>query len=69
MATRQTTQRTPWRSFTDETEATNLMRSRNRVRRGRARLSVVVDGPNDGEFTVMDLPDAIDNGFLYRWER
>lgn len=31
-------------------------------------LRVVVDGPLDGEYSVMDVQDAIDNDFLYRWE-
>ena len=31
-------------------------------------LMVVVDGPLDGDFTVMSVQDAIDNDFLYRWE-
>jgi len=52
----------------DEDEARRLMASRNRTRRGRTDLAVMVDGPGDGEFTVMDLRDAIEGGFAYRWE-
>lgn len=53
---------------TDEDEARRLMVSRNRTRRGRTDLTVMVDGPGEGEFTVMDLRDAINGGFAYRWE-
>lgn len=55
-------------TFTDEDKARALMVSRNRTRRGRTELTVVVDGPNDGEFTVMGLREAVENGFAYRWE-
>jgi hypothetical protein len=30
-------------------------------------LAVLVDGPGDGDFTVMSLCEAIDGGFLYEW--
>jgi len=53
---------------TDENEARELMVSRNRTARGSAELVVMVDGPNDGEFTVMDLRDAVEGGFMYTWE-
>jgi hypothetical protein len=67
MANHNTT-RMAWRTTTDENAARDLMLIRNRSRRGRTDLTVMVDGPGDGEFTVMDLRDAIDNEFLYRWE-
>jgi hypothetical protein len=53
---------------TNEDDARNLMLSRNRTRRGRTDMAVMVDGPGDGEFTVMSLRDAIGGGFTYRWE-
>ena len=31
------------------------------------KMYVVVDGPQDGEYTVMDIQDAIDGGFCYSW--
>lgn len=51
---------------TSESAASDLVRRVNRCNSGIT--AVVVDGPDDGEFTVMDLRDAIDNEFLYRWE-
>ena len=51
-----------------EEEARDLMRDRNRTRRGKTDLSVVVEGPDDGQWTVMDLRDAIESGFSYSWE-
>lgn len=29
--------------------------------------AVIVEGPNDDEWTVMDIRDATDAGFLYSW--
>jgi hypothetical protein len=42
----------------------------NHARRaaGNGELLVVVDGPDDGAGTVMELAEAIDNGFTYSWE-
>ena len=51
---------------TNEEEAVEIMRRRNRAAGHPA--FVLVDGPDDGEFTVMPLDEAVDNGFLYRWE-
>ena len=56
------------RTFTDETKARGWMQLLNQSRRGRTELVVMVDGPDDNEFTVMSLSEAIQNGFLYRWE-
>jgi hypothetical protein len=58
----------PMRTFTDEGNARSWMLLLNRSRRGRTELSVMVDGPNDEEFTVMDLRDAIEGEFAYSWE-
>ena len=49
--------------YTDEYEA---HASAARRSRGRA-MYVVVDGPQDGEHTVIDIQDAIDGGFYYSW--
>ena len=68
MATKNETKRMAFYTTTDETEARERMVFMNRARRGRTELSVMVDGPNDGEFTVMDLRDAIESEFAYRWE-
>ncbi len=56
---------------TNEAEAVDAMRARNRaaVANGRSDMYVLVDGPEDGEFTVMPLADAVEGEFLYRWER
>ena len=56
------------KTMTDERKARDLMVLWNRSRRGRAELVVMVDGPDDGEFTVMELREAIENDFAYRWE-
>ncbi len=57
------------RTMASEDEARNLMVTRNRARRDRrVDIAVVVEGPGDGEWTVMDLRDANDGGFLYSWE-
>jgi hypothetical protein len=66
MATKNTAIR--MKTLTDENEAADWMRLLNRSRRGRTDLSVMVDGPDDGEFTVMDLRDAIEGDFAYSWE-
>ena len=68
MTNKNGTNRMAFYTTTDEGEARDRMVHLNRTRRGRTDLSVLVDGPNDGEFTVMDLRDAIDNEFMYRWE-
>jgi len=57
-----------WTGPTEEAEA--RMRQRNRATNDLSSktLTVVVDGPEDGEATVMPLADAIDNEFqFYRW--
>jgi len=68
MATKNPMTKIHMKTMTDETKARDLMVLLNRSRRGRAELVVMVDGPNDGEFTVMGLRDAIENEFAYRWE-
>ena len=51
---------------TNEDEAVEIMRRRNRA--AGSPVFVLVDGPEDGEFSVMPLAEAIDSGFAYRWE-
>lgn len=55
---------------TNEDRAVQIMRSRNRAAAatGRDEWFVLVDGPGDGEFTVMPLDEAVDSEFLYRWK-
>lgn len=52
-------------TYLDEVKATEAMRRRNRA--GDSTF-VVVDGPRDGEWTVMPATDAICGGFAYMWE-
>jgi hypothetical protein len=56
------------KTMTDEAAARDLMVLYNRSRRAGAELVVLVDGPDEGEFTVMELRDAIENEFAYRWD-
>lgn len=51
----------------NEDDARALMRLRNQSRRGKTEIAVLVAGPEDGDFTVMGLSDAIENDFLYEW--
>ena len=51
----------------DENEARSVMISWNRARHGKTNMAVMVEGPEEGEFTVMDLRDAVDGGFFYSW--
>jgi hypothetical protein len=60
---------TRMRTVANEDQARTLMVSRNRARCDRREdISVMVEGPGDGEWTVLNLRDAIAAGFLYRWE-
>lgn len=58
------------KTFQGEDEAVNYMLTTNKARRkaGDRNILVMVDGPGDDEFTVMELGEAIDNGFLYIWK-
>ena len=53
------------RTTRDEAFAMHLVQITNRV--NKKDVAVLVDGPDDGEFTVMSLRDAIANEFTYRW--
>ena len=57
------TQRLPMKTMDNEDAAHALAASRNQ----HGVDYVVVDGPEDGEWTVMHILDAIENGFLYSW--
>ncbi len=46
--------------------AEDFCRRMNRHAKG-GDLIVIVEGPGDGELTVMPIKDAIENEFLYRW--
>ena len=54
--------------FQTEAEAESFMRRTNQaqVSSRRPRFVVLVDGPED-DYYVMDLGDAIEEGFPYRW--
>jgi hypothetical protein len=58
------------KTYTDESQAYNAMRDLNRamVAADNTRdLLVLVDGPEDGQWTVMELKEAIAGEFTYRW--
>ena len=38
-----------------------------RANKANKNLTVVVEGPENGEYTTMSIHDAIDNGFTYSW--
>lgn len=51
------------RTYTDESEAMEIMRLRNRSyeRANNYRdVCAMVDGPDDGEYTLMDIADAME---------
>ena len=58
-----TDQRLPMKTFTDENAAHTVASSRN----GSRVDYVVVDGPEEGQYTVMHILDAIDGCFSYSW--
>jgi hypothetical protein len=55
------------KTFTSEQKASDFMRMKNRAR-VNSDVSVLVDGPDDLEFTVMPLKEAVEMGFSYEWE-
>lgn len=59
-----------FRTFTDEDEAAVFMRQTNKNRKmaGNHDIVVLVHGPEENEFTVMELREATDAGFAFRWE-
>lgn len=56
--------------FSTRDAADRYARGINRARRcaGNRKLLVTVDGPDAGTGTVMELAEAIANGFSYSWE-
>jgi hypothetical protein len=56
------------KTFTSEQKASDFMRMKNRTQVGNRNITVMVDGPDDLEFTVMPLKEAVENGFSYTWE-
>jgi hypothetical protein len=54
-------------TFTNEADARTFMVLRNRAMAKHNDVVVMVEGPGDDEFTVMDLRSAIDDEFLYSW--
>ena len=55
-------------TYTNEDDARDMMRRLNNTRIGRMDLWVMVDGPDDGEFTLMTQREAIDGEFMYCWQ-
>lgn len=53
------------RTYTDTDHAETIMRQRNRHATGDP--TVMVDGPDEGQVTLMPLREAIEHGFPYRW--
>jgi uncharacterized membrane protein len=56
------------KTFKDEQKARDFMRMKNRTNVDKRNIHVTVEGPDDLEFTVMPLREAIDMGFSYEWE-
>ena len=57
------TERLPMGTLTNEDAAHALAGARNQHRLDY----VVVEGPEDGQWTVMHISDAIENDFAYSW--
>lgn len=57
------------RTYTSEAIAESEARAltRARTRRHPRGPRVIVEGPAAGEWSTMDLAEAIDGGFCYRW--
>lgn len=55
------------KTFTAEQKARDFMRMKNRTA-VKPSPNVLVDGPDDLEFTVMPLKEAVEMGFSYEWE-
>lgn len=53
-----------WRMLDSVEDAERLCHSLNH---SRTNLTVMVDGPEDGQVTLMSIRDAIAFHFLYRW--
>lgn len=55
------------KTFETENAAINYMKRHNRASARNAEPVVMVEGPCEGEYTVMLLSEAIENDFLYEW--
>ena len=57
------------KTFNSEESARGYMirTNKSRAMANNDNICVRVDGPDDGQFTVMELGEAIDNGFYYTW--
>ena len=63
-----TTQPIPWTTYKDENQAHRIAAIRNeKYARPGQIVYVVVEGPGDDEWTVMDIVDAISASFSYSW--
>ena len=57
-------------TFKSADKANDIMKIRNRSYRDAndtKNLCVMVEGPNENEYTLMDVREASGNGFLYTW--
>ncbi len=48
-------------------ESEMIRQNKQRINRNNFELVVIVEGPGADEVTLMDLKDALDNGFAYQW--
>jgi hypothetical protein len=55
------------RHFPSENEADAAMRTKNQTNCEPSWMWVLVEGPDDGQWSVMDLRGAIEGRFDYRW--
>ncbi len=59
------------KTYKQEWEAVTAMRQINHTYRlagNKKDLCVMVEGPEIGEWTLMDIREAIKNEFFYSWE-
>ena len=62
------TETTTLRRFQSQDEADAYMRRKNRTHRdGDGQVFCLLEGPDAGEWTVMDLRSAIETELPYRW--
>ncbi len=56
------------KTFDAEDSAVAYMKAINKARQqaGNSDIVVMVDGPDEATWTVLELKEAIDNGFFYR---
>ena len=54
-------------TFDDEAKAVDYMKRKNKSIKSND-VYVIVEGPDDGEWTVMTQREAVEYGFSYRWE-